>query len=173
MVQFRPYGKDGEPAPWSSKNRTLKQSPKNHKFDIPKIFEKVRTDMFKWCIMQAGTLPRKEFFYNGSFDDELFAEIREKKLATLLATEVIEDEPSWLGYDFEEAQVRIDLGDMILEQLVSESIALMNVVEETEHKKSIFSDNELIEKLIINEPYIYEKDMYYYDDDNEDYFNDY
>lgn len=37
------------------------------------------------------------------FDDELFAEIREKKLATLLAREMIENEPKWLNYEFEEA----------------------------------------------------------------------
>ena len=53
--------------------------------------------------MQAGTLPRKEFIFNDEFDDELFAEIWEKKLATLLATEVIENEHKWLNYDFEEA----------------------------------------------------------------------
>mmetsp|Transcript_24437 Transcript_24437/g.21692 ORF Transcript_24437/g.21692 Transcript_24437/m.21692 type:complete len:123 (+) Transcript_24437:17-385(+) len=122
--------------------------------------------------MQAGTLPRKEFIFDKRFDDELFAEIREKKLATLLATEVIEDEPNWLNYDFEEAQVRIDLGDMILEQLVSEGIAVMNVVEETEHKKSIFSDQELIDKLIVNEPYYYESNMYDFDDENYEYFSD-
>ena len=118
-------------------------------------------------------MPRKEFIFGGKFDDELFAEIREKKLATLLATEVIEDESTWLSYDFEGAQVRIDLGDMILEQLVSEAIAVMNVVDETEHKKSIFSDPELVEKLVVNEPYYYESDMYPFDDENEDYFNEY
>ena len=46
--------------------------------------------------MQAGTMPRKEFVFNGVFDNELFAEIREKKLATLLASEVIENEKKWL-----------------------------------------------------------------------------
>ncbi len=53
--------------------------------------------------MQAGTLPRREFVFNNLFDDELFAEIREKKLATLLAREMIETEPKWLNYEFEEA----------------------------------------------------------------------
>ncbi len=121
--------------------------------------------------MQAGTLPRKEFIFGDTFDEDLFAEIREKKLATLLATEVIDDENSWLDYDFEEAQVRIDLGDMILEQLVSEAIAVMNVVEETDHKKSIFADKELVEKLVINEPYYYDaNDMYSFEDDD---LNDY
>ena len=76
--------------------------------------------------MQAGTLPRKEFVFGGFFDEELFAEIREKKLATLLATEVLENEHKWLNYEFEDAQVKIDLGDMILEQLVSETIGLLD-----------------------------------------------
>jgi hypothetical protein len=78
--------------------------------------------------MQVGTLPRKDFFMNGIFDEELFAEIREKKLATLLATEVLEGEHAWLNYEFEESQVKIDLGDMILEHLVSETIEIMDAV---------------------------------------------
>ena len=76
--------------------------------------------------MQAGTLPRREFVFGGQFDEELFAEIREKKLATLLAREMIENEPKWLNYEFEEAQVKIDIGDMILEQLVTETISILN-----------------------------------------------
>lgn len=64
--------------------------------------------------------------FGGLFDEELFAEIREKKLATLLAREMIENEPRWLNYEFEEAQVKIDIGDMILEQLVTETISILN-----------------------------------------------
>jgi hypothetical protein len=48
LVQFRPYTKDGEPAPWSNKKRTLKQGPKQPKYNIKKIFEKARNDMFRW-----------------------------------------------------------------------------------------------------------------------------
>jgi hypothetical protein len=90
------------------------------------MFEIVKHDLFRWAIMQAGTLPRKEFVFGGVFDDELFAEIREKKLATLLAREMIENEPKWLNYEFEEAQVKIDIGDMILEQLVTETINILH-----------------------------------------------
>ena len=64
--------------------------------------------------------------FGGHFDEELFAEIREKKLATLLAREMIENEPRWLNYEFEDAQVKIDIGDMILEQLVTETITILN-----------------------------------------------
>ena len=48
-------------------------------------------------------MPRKEFFIDNKFDEDLFAEIREKKLATVLATEVMNDEEQWLDYDFEDA----------------------------------------------------------------------
>ena len=74
----------------------------------------------------AGTLPRREFIYQGEFDEELFSEIREKKLVQLLAREMIETEPKWLNYEFEQAQVKIDIGDMILEQLVNETISILN-----------------------------------------------
>lgn len=94
-------------------------------------------------------------------------------MATLLATEVIENEPKWLNYEFEDSQVRIDLGDMILEQLVSEAIAILNVVDETGHKKSIYSDPELVEQLIINDSYYNERDLYEFDYENDDYFGEY
>lgn len=151
LLQFRPYGKDGEPAPWSSKKRKLQKRPSKNKLNLKKMFEIVRHDMFRWGIMQAGTLPRKDFIFDNKFDEELFNEIREKKLATLLATEVIENENKWLNYEFEEAQVRIDLGDMILEQLVSESIAIMNVIDSTERKKSVYTDQQLVDQLVVNE----------------------
>jgi hypothetical protein len=38
--------------------------------------------------MEAGTLPKLEFFINDRFDEEYFAEVREKRLANLLAQEV-------------------------------------------------------------------------------------
>lgn len=69
------------------------------------------------------------------FDEELFSEIREKKLVALLAKEMMETEPKWLNYDFEQAQVKIDVGDMILEMLVAETIQLMQENERPETRK--------------------------------------
>lgn len=60
----------------------------------------------------------------------MFSEIREKKLVQLLAREMIETEPKWLNYEFEQAQVKIDVGDMILEQLVNETIQILNSTAE-------------------------------------------
>ena len=60
------------------------------------------------------------------FDEELFQEFRERRLAATLANEVVESEHLWLNYEFEDNQVKIDLSDMILEHLVEEAVILLN-----------------------------------------------
>lgn len=122
LQQFRPHGKDGPPMSWSRQSRKLKPT---EDFTLEEIFEITKHDLFRMAIMQAGTLPRKEFVFGGHFDDELFAEIREKKLATLLVREIVETEPQWLKWDFEEGQTKVDLADMILESLVTETIQFL------------------------------------------------
>lgn len=64
--------------------------------------------------------------FQDAFDEELFQETREKRLAAMLANEVVETEHQWLNYEFEEAQVKIDMSDMILEHLVEEIVLFMN-----------------------------------------------
>ncbi len=41
-------------------------------------------------------------------------EQKERRLATLLAMEVVENEPLWLSYDHEETQLKMDLADMVM-----------------------------------------------------------
>jgi len=60
----------------------------------------------------------------------LFSEIREKKLVALLGREMIDTEPRWLNYEFEQAQVKMDLSDNILEILVTECIEQLNQLEQ-------------------------------------------
>ena len=58
--------------------------------------------------------------------DEATQDMRQVKLANLLHQEIIEDEHQWLNYEFEETQIRIDLGEMILESLVQETVDFLN-----------------------------------------------
>ena len=63
------------------------------------------------------------------FDEEIFQETRERRLAQMLASEVVETEHQWLIYEFEESQVKIDVSDMILEHLVDEIVQYLNSKE--------------------------------------------
>lgn len=60
------------------------------------------------------------------FSDDLFQENREKRLTGVLSAETVEQEHHWLNYEYEEAQVKIDLSDMILEHLVDELATFLN-----------------------------------------------
>jgi hypothetical protein len=90
LQQFRPHSKDGAPMPWSRLGIKLKAA---EQFTLEEMFELTKHDLFRMAIMQSGTLPRREFVFGGQFDEDLFAEIREKKLATLLCREIVENEP--------------------------------------------------------------------------------
>lgn len=89
-------------------------------------------------------MPRIEYVnkFTGQFDEDLFAEIREKRLSNLLTKEVTQDESKWLNYFFENSQVKIDITDMILEDLIHEICIVVNSVQESRENggKSIWSE---------------------------------
>lgn len=120
---LRPYGLKGPPLPWSKQNRTL--TYKNDDVDnVPKIFEQVDKKVMSWTKTYAGTLNFSELLKEYKIpylDDEQLAQVREERLALLLATEIEENEPMWTDYEFEETQVKLDLANTILDDLVKET----------------------------------------------------
>jgi hypothetical protein len=47
------------------------------------------------------------------------------KLADLLTFDIAEQEHIWLNYETEETQIKLDLSDMILEELLNEIVRLI------------------------------------------------
>jgi hypothetical protein len=62
---------------------------------------------------------------NGVLDEELLQQVREERLANMLAEEIIEKDGIWVNYEFEETQVKLDLADIILEHLANEIIEVL------------------------------------------------
>ena len=60
--------------------------------------------------------------------EETLALHREKSLAKLLTNEIKYQEERWLDYETEETQVRIDVSDHILEQLIEEIANELNII---------------------------------------------
>ena len=129
--KYRPYGEEGVPMPWSSSIRRLCS---NDILNFEKVFNGIKDSLFKWGTSLAGTMPSADYIMEHQFDEELFGEVREKRLATLLSNEVHQNENKWLKYDFEEAQVKIDITDMILEDMIEEIWILVNAKEENNNK---------------------------------------
>lgn len=55
-------------------------------------------------------------------DEEYLAEVKEERLCKLLNTCAIENEERWINYDEESAEVKVELSEMVLDQLVAEML---------------------------------------------------
>ena len=122
---FRPHGKKGEPLPWTGRGGFMIDYTKTDVL-ASQILSLVNNILLDWNSFKGGPLPWKEFYHNNQFDEEHFADFREKKLASILAYEVEkEDQNRWLDYETEESQIKLDLGDIILDRLIEEIVDIL------------------------------------------------
>ena len=81
---IRPYGLNGEPFPWSAQQRILFKS-----INDPNIITRnIKNMILDWVSFEVGVLPHSDFITDGKFDEDYFADIREKRLLNMLAQEV-------------------------------------------------------------------------------------
>ena len=83
----------------------------------------------KWAETEAGTLTDSQTVVNAPqeirhimSEKQFLNQVREERLANLLSSEINENEPLWLDYEYEETQVKLDLADMVLQDLLFETI---------------------------------------------------
>jgi hypothetical protein len=100
------------PTPWG----TGKIERKN--CEISFLFEKVAERMEKYTSFKMGKI-----FVPGEADFGII-QLREQKIVEVINYDNKELEEKWVDYEFEENQVKLDLADMVLEQLVEEGIEI-------------------------------------------------
>ncbi|CAG9320622.1 unnamed protein product [Blepharisma stoltei] len=123
LQKYRPYGLKGVPLPWSTSSRQLVNLHKNPSIMISEI----KTLIEKWSLVQAGKVPTQDMVLTGgNFDEEYVQQMREERLASMLADDIIEKDNIWVEYEFEEVQVKLDLADMVLEDLVIETVNILD-----------------------------------------------
>lgn len=123
---FRPHGKKGEPLPWTGKGAFIVDYTKTE-IDAENILDLVMNTLLDWNSFKVGPLPWREFYFNNQFDEDKFADFREKKLAAILAYDVEkEDHEKWLDYEAEESQTKLDLADVVLDKLIEEAVNIFN-----------------------------------------------
>lgn len=117
LQKYRPYGLKGTPLPWSTSVRAL--APPLPQLTI--IQEKVIAEVAEWSTFEVGKIPEGDIIMSsGQVDEEQLQLIREERLSKMLTQEILENDEVWVDYEAEEAQVKIDIADMILEQIMAE-----------------------------------------------------
>lgn len=61
-------------------------------------------------------------------EDDQLNQVREERLAIMLASEIEENEPLWTDYEYEETQAKIELSDMIFNYLIDETALLASKI---------------------------------------------
>lgn len=113
---IRPYGTQGEPLPWSLRQRSLLGDE-----DLIFIFKEIETQIKKWSQFICGLLP------NEKIPDEKLKTYRNELLATLLKSDITSETYKWLDQEDEELQVILDLTDIILDSLCGEAADILQM----------------------------------------------
>jgi hypothetical protein len=83
---------------------------------------------------KVGILPE-----NLEMEFENLTAEREKRLLSILAKEVASDcEDGWKNYEVEETQVKLELSEMVLEQLLNEVVEIMEHVQLSRKNPSLY-----------------------------------
>ena len=117
LQQFRPSGYKGLSYPW---NKSADFSVKM--LDIGQITEKILMDFEILCKYQLGNLQGAI----GSIEnDEMFLMyFKERQIERAIFQEAIDEEDRWTDYNLEETQIKLDISDIIVYDLVEEIINL-------------------------------------------------
>lgn len=95
--------------------------------DLDKIFSEVSRTLVEFSQTGLGTIPKDNMILSsGIVDEQMLQQEREERLGIALAEEIITNDNIWADYEFEETQLKLDLGDIVLDQLLSETIDILN-----------------------------------------------
>jgi len=119
---YRPYGVKGTPLPWSKATRALTPAPAS----LSVLQTLVCTELIAWSAFEVGKIPEVPLLTStGQVNEQQLQMIREEKLSKMLTKEIVGNDQMWTDYEAEDAQVKIDLADMVLEQLMDEIEAFL------------------------------------------------
>lgn len=122
LQNYRLYGVKGTALPWSKATRALTPHPAS----ISALQTLVCTELITWSGFEVGKIPEGPLLTStGQVNEQHLQMIREEKLSKMLTKEIMENDQMWTDYEAEDAQVKIDLADMILEQLMDEMEAFL------------------------------------------------
>ena len=94
--------------------------------NLQHIFLLVKERVNTWNNARAGKIVSSDMFGASGITEEIINHHREERILLLLSQDTYEGEKKWVDYKFEESQLKLDIADMILENLVEEIIKMID-----------------------------------------------
>ncbi len=133
----RLYGELGEPLPWS--NRTHKIKFKYEKNDCKKLCDFITNNLFSLLYNKIGLITENyDFLTNEQLNNE-----RERRVIEFIKKELNENENQWKNLEMEETQLKIEVSEMIMDQLYNEVIEILEHVQYSRKKPDLYQNKSI------------------------------
>ncbi|OMJ79095.1 hypothetical protein SteCoe_20954 [Stentor coeruleus] len=114
-----------DPYPWIFGTRVISY----RSVFLSEIATEVTKEVKQLNKVRTGKIKKIDFIsYSNDSEEDIIQQIYEEQLSSMIAKEIIDQEPSWINYEFEETQIKLDLADMTLEELVEETIKMLKTL---------------------------------------------
>lgn len=117
----RYYSNVTEPLPWSNRTKILRFKYNNSEFSKKQFKNKIISELDECNNMKMGLI--NENFPD--MDNEILINEREKRLSRAISKDVNSLEDCFSNYDIEETSVKIQLSELVLDQLLNEIVEIM------------------------------------------------
>ena len=128
----RIYGEDGEPLPWGGRTRELIY--KYEKNNPKKLVDYVTKELIDILNVKIGLINSN---YEYLTQDQINCE-KERRLIKTLKSELKEHEPHWNNLEIEETQLKIEITEIINEQLYNEVMEILEHISLSRKRPELY-----------------------------------
>ena len=128
----RLYGENGDPLDWSS--RTHELVFKFNKNEAQIFAKHICKNLIKTMLTRVGLITENYDYLNA----EQINDKREKKLIDNIKSELDEDEYQWRNLEMEETQLKVEIAELIMEQLYNENIEILEHIQYSRNRPDLY-----------------------------------
>ena len=133
----RLYGESGDPLPWSS--RTHEIQFKYDKNDPKKLCDYISRNLLYLLHNRIGLISENYDFLSG---EQLNIE-RERRFLKNVHKELDDNEYQWKNLEMEETQLKVEVTEMIMEQLYNEIIEILEHVQYSRRRPDLYQNKSI------------------------------
>ena len=128
----RLYGENGDPLEWSS--RTHELVFRYNKSDAKLFAKNICKSLLKTMLTRVGLITENYDYLNA----EQINDRRDKKLIDNIKNELDEDEYQWRNLEMEETQLKVEIAELIMEQLYNENIEILEHIQYSRNRPDLY-----------------------------------
>ena len=133
----RLYGENGDPLAWSS--RTHELAFKYPKDDPKKLAKFVCSNLLKTLHFRVGLITENYDYMNA----EQINNERDKRLIDNIKNELDEDEYQWRNLEMEETQLKVEIAELIMDQLYNENIEILEHIQYSRNRPDLYQNKSI------------------------------